>query len=84
MEFKRYSFPQMAPIDESCDISGLKVLGLDEFVTESWENKQKTQRRQVEAGQESSDGEVSLLYDFVNWKSQKKQNLLLSHWRVFI
>ena len=59
--------------DESCDISGLKVLGLDEFVTGSWKNKQKTQRRPVEAGQEPSDGEVSLLSDFVNWKSQKNQ-----------
>ena len=71
MEFKRYSSPQTAPTDESSDISGLKVPGLDEFVTGSWENKQKTQRRPVEAGQEPSDGEVSLFYDFVNWKSQK-------------
>ena len=49
MEFKRYSSPQTAPTDESCDISGLKVSGLDEFVTKSWENKQKTQRRPVQA-----------------------------------
>ena len=29
----------------------------------------------MEAGQESSDGEVSLLYDFVNGKSQKNRIL---------
>ena len=50
-------------LDEFCDISELKVSGLDEFVTKSWENKQKIQRRPVEAGQEPSDGEVSIFCD---------------------
>ena len=45
-------------IDSSSEISGLKILGIVDLkaVGESWKNKQESQRRPVEAGQESSDG----------------------------
>ena len=48
----------MIIIDSSSEISGLKISGVVDLnvVSESWKNKQESQRRLVEAGQESSDG----------------------------
>ena len=44
--------------DGSSEISGLEISGVVDLrvVGESWKSKQKSQRRPVEAGQESSDG----------------------------
>ena len=42
----------------SLEISGLKISGVVDLkvVSESWKSKQESQRKPVEAGQESSDG----------------------------
>ena len=48
----------MAPTDSSTEISGLKIPDIVDLKAfgESWKSKQESQRRPVEAGQESSDG----------------------------
>ena len=45
------------PIDSSSEIGGLKISSVVDLkvVGESWKNKQESQRRLVEASQESSD-----------------------------
>ena len=50
--------PQTAPTNGSSEISGLEISGIVylRVVGESWKSKQESQKRPVEAGQESFDG----------------------------
>ena len=50
--------PQTTPTDDASFISELKIYNVIDLrvVGESWKGKQESQRRPVEAGQESSDG----------------------------